>query len=146
VEERYDTEEDPHEVRNLADLPEFESTLETMRSVHSEWVDQTGDLGMIPELDLVRRMWPPDGVQPETEAPVFSYKSDSFEESLEVELESATRGASIAYRTGDGERWLLYSKPITIEQTSKLTAQAIRIGFKPSQEVSVVLTRTAAGR
>ena len=74
------------------------------------------------------------------------YKSDSFEESLEVELESATRGASIAYRIGDEERWFLYSKPITIEQTSKLTAQAIRIGFKPSQEVSVVLTRTAAGR
>jgi arylsulfatase A-like enzyme len=145
VEELYDTKEDPHEVRNLAELREFGSVLEKMRSVHEKWVDQTGDLGMIPEQDLVKRMWPPDGVQPETEAPVLSSESDSFEENLEVKLECLTEGASIAYRIGDAEDWQLYSKPITIEQTSRITAQAVRIGFKPSKEVTVLLTRKAAG-
>ena len=96
VEELYDTEEDPFEVKNLADLPEFRSKLEELRAVQESWVKETGDPGLMSEPELVRRMWPPDGVQPETEPPSFSYQSNTFNEETEVTLDCATEGASIA--------------------------------------------------
>ena len=49
VEELYDLEEDPHEIRNLADDPKHESILRRMRAAHRQWVLETRDLGLIPE-------------------------------------------------------------------------------------------------
>jgi hypothetical protein len=141
VEELYDTRQDPFEVRNLAEIPEFNSKLKELRSAHETWVEETADLGMIPEKDLVKKMWPPDGVQPETEAPSYSRTAGSFEDEVELSLSCPTLGASIAYRVGDAKRWLLYTRPIKIKQTSRITAKAVRIGFKPSREATIVLTR-----
>lgn len=141
IEELYETLEDPFEVRNLAEVPEFASKLQELRSAHETWVAETGDLGMIPEPELVKRMWPPEGVQPETESPDFSRESGNFDGTAEVSLKCDTEGASIAYRIGDGGRWLLYTEPFEIDQTSEITARAFRIGFRPSQEATLVLTR-----
>lgn len=52
LEELYDTQADPHQVRNLAVSPAHQSVLERMRSVHRQWVFQTRDLGFLPEPDL----------------------------------------------------------------------------------------------
>jgi len=141
VEELYDTREDPFEVNNLAGLPDQQAKLEELRLAHEKWVDETGDLGMLPEQELVKKMWPPEGIQPQTADPSFSCESGSFDKKIEVKLACSTKGASIGYRIGNANRWVLYSEPITIDQTSDITARAIRIGFKPSEEVSVVLTR-----
>jgi arylsulfatase A-like enzyme len=141
IEELYDTDTDPFEVDNLADLPDLQSKLEELRTAHETWARETADLGMIPEDELVRQMWPPDGIQPETEVPSFSCGSGSFEGRVEVKLTCATEGASIGYRVDDSKNWQLYTGPLAIERTSRITAKAIRIGFKPSQEASIVLTR-----
>jgi arylsulfatase A-like enzyme len=55
AEELYDTPADPHEVRNLAADPAHAATLATMRSRLEAWMRDTGDLGAVPEPELIRR-------------------------------------------------------------------------------------------
>jgi uncharacterized sulfatase len=49
VEELYDVENDPHEIRNLAGDPRHRQTLERLRGEHETWSLQTRDLALIPE-------------------------------------------------------------------------------------------------
>ncbi len=55
AEELYDSEADPHEVRNLANSTPHQSVLKEMRAALDRWMAQTGDLGAVPEAELVRR-------------------------------------------------------------------------------------------
>lgn len=55
VEELYDCQADPHEVNNLADDPEYAEVLQRMRQAHREWVQDTRDLGLIPEPIIAER-------------------------------------------------------------------------------------------
>jgi uncharacterized sulfatase len=52
VEELYDLEADPHEIRNLAGEKKYASSLKKMREVHMQWVRETGDLGLLPEAEI----------------------------------------------------------------------------------------------
>ncbi len=52
VEELYDIATDPHEVHNLAESPEHETVLARMRRALDDWIDETKDLGLVPELEL----------------------------------------------------------------------------------------------
>jgi uncharacterized sulfatase len=52
VEELYDTENDPHELNNLADDPRYYETLRFMQIAHDNWIRDTLDLGFIPEAQL----------------------------------------------------------------------------------------------
>jgi arylsulfatase A-like enzyme len=52
TEELYDLARDRHEISNLADLPEYETVLNQMRSRLKKWILQTGDVGLIPEPEL----------------------------------------------------------------------------------------------
>jgi len=53
VEELYDTVADPHELNNLAGDYRFDGQLSMMRAMYYGWATQTGDLGLIPEPELV---------------------------------------------------------------------------------------------
>ena len=55
VEELYDTEADPHEVKNLAGSPKHSEILARMRAELARWQTATRDLGFIPEADLNAR-------------------------------------------------------------------------------------------
>lgn len=55
AEELYDTQADPHEINNLAALPKNKKTLEEMRAALDRWIKDTGDLGAVPEVELVKR-------------------------------------------------------------------------------------------
>ncbi|QDU39498.1 Arylsulfatase [Maioricimonas rarisocia] len=55
VEELYDSQVDPHEIRNLADDPAYAKVLDRMRKAHREWVLETRDLGLIPEPIIAER-------------------------------------------------------------------------------------------
>jgi len=55
VEELYDCNADPHEIHNLAQDPRFASDLKRMRNVHLQWVQDTKDLGLIPEPIIAER-------------------------------------------------------------------------------------------
>lgn len=54
AEELYDTAEDPHEIRNLILDPVRKENLKSLRKAMDDWLAK-GDLGGIPEAELVRR-------------------------------------------------------------------------------------------
>lgn len=56
VEELYDTQADPHQVRNLADDPEHRETLHRLRDRLHRWRAETRDLGFLSETDAWRRI------------------------------------------------------------------------------------------
>ncbi|MFN4258487.1 MAG: sulfatase-like hydrolase/transferase [Gemmataceae bacterium] len=52
VEELYDTQNDPHEVYNLANSPEHRDILERLRRAHLAWVKDTLDVGLLSEAEV----------------------------------------------------------------------------------------------
>ncbi len=55
VEELYDNEADPDQVKNLAADPQHRATLERLRAECLRWMRATGDLGLLPEREMVLR-------------------------------------------------------------------------------------------
>lgn len=55
LEELYDLDKDPHEIKNLADSPQHQKILERMRDVHRRWQDETKDLALLPEPEMAIR-------------------------------------------------------------------------------------------
>ena len=55
VEELYDTQADPDEVKNLANSPEHQETLARLRKALTDWQAEIIDLGFLPEGDLRSR-------------------------------------------------------------------------------------------
>ena len=54
-EELYDLQADPYEINNLADKPEHQDTMKEMRAALEKWIVDTGDLGRVPEQELIDR-------------------------------------------------------------------------------------------
>ena len=54
-EELYDVSVDPHEVHNLAASPVHEAVLKELRTALDHWIEETHDLGAIPEAELIKR-------------------------------------------------------------------------------------------
>ena len=52
AEELYDLANDPHEIHNLATLPEYQKELEKQRTILNNWIADTNDQGQFPESDL----------------------------------------------------------------------------------------------
>ncbi len=48
-EELYDLSKDPWEIKNLAEDPQNQNTLEKMRRILEKWIQETGDKGQSPE-------------------------------------------------------------------------------------------------
>jgi N-sulfoglucosamine sulfohydrolase len=55
VEELYDVAADPHEINNLAGDPACADVLVRMREAHLDWVEDSKDVGLIPEPELAVR-------------------------------------------------------------------------------------------
>ncbi|MHA6483349.1 sulfatase family protein [Paenibacillus sp. strain BS8-2] len=149
VEELYDCEQDPHELRNLAQDPSARKELVRLREALDNWMCRVGDLGEQTESEMVERMWP-GGKQPRTAPPrLYPIQQEKgaivppitntaqFDQPLYVALISATQGASIAYAVDEGERaqWLLYTGPLFLKNgENQLRAKAIRVGYQESEE------------
>jgi hypothetical protein len=152
-EELFDTNADPHQVRNLAAEPGHRATLERMRKAVTDWMTRIGDQGLLNEAEMIQRMWP-GGVQPETAQPYVvprraadapkRSESIAFDAPMEVVIYVPTQGASIGYATedGPGAAWSLYSGPIRVDRPMTLRAKAIRYGYKESQETRVVFAKS----
>lgn len=129
-EELYDCQADPDQVHNLADDPKYADKLAELRAAHEAWKQKHGDLGQIPESELIKKLWPPDGKQPTTADPVIQIQDGR------ATITCASPGASIAYRLDNQGRWLLYHEPVALKPGQKLAAQAIRYGWKKSKTVT----------
>jgi N-sulfoglucosamine sulfohydrolase len=133
-EELYDLENDPYELNNLAENPEYQDKLQELRQKLVEWQEKYGDKGFIPETEMLRQMWP-NLEQPVTEKPVIANADEA------VEISCPTEGASIAYqiRNAEGQDlypgWQVYTQPLELAAGHTLIIMGERIGYAPSEEV-----------
>ena len=154
VEELYDTQNDPYEIQNLAGDPDCQAELARLRKALDAWRDDVGDLGELPETEMVRQ-WYPDGKRPETAAPVLIPICDespgtdaapsggTFEGPMLLQFHCATQGASMAYTFEQGKEpyWRLYTEPLRLPAgTTTVRAKAIRIGYQESKESVAAFT------
>ncbi|WP_242633540.1 sulfatase [Arthrobacter sp. S39] len=158
AEELYDVIADPYETVNLADNPDHAAALQRLRLALADWQERYGDLGLLPESELIEQ-WRPEGKLRPTEAPDVSLTAEGFA------ARSSTAGASIGWTfdppgtdvppTGpldevigappkDGRRWNLYTAAIQAEEGTPVWVRAWRLGFEPSPEVSTTFGRATA--
>ncbi|WP_271079555.1 sulfatase family protein [Aurantiacibacter sp. MUD61] len=124
----FDTLTDPDEVNNLAGNPRYAEVEARLAAELGQWIEVSGDMGRIPERQMVEAMWP-GGEQPETAAVTACRNSDG-----RIELSSPTPGASIGWGGESGES-MLYSSPLTVQDT--FVSRAIRYGYAPSEPVII---------
>lgn len=149
-EELYDLESDPHELLNLANKDEHNPTLVRMRGALADWQERYGDLGLLPEDELLAQ-WRPDGKARETSMPSVDYKGGRLEAAC------PTQGASIGWTTDkpgpvkelpptasiigspvqDGRRWNLYTQPLLASAGESVWFRAWRLGYTPSSDIEV---------
>jgi len=128
-EELYDLNNDPYEINNLADNPNYSNKLIELRNALTNWQIDINDKGFINETELIEQFWP-NNEQPLT-MPVEIIVSDDI-----VSLHCGTDGASIGYQLDSqigSKKWNLYNKPFQILPNQKLATRAIKIGFKVSK-------------
>ena len=133
VEEFYDLANDPYEVNNIIDDPQYTKKINEFRVALENWQKEIDDQGFIPENEIVKSFWP-NMIQPVTENVEFKIDPNGF-----YELKSTTKGASIGYQIDEKigtNSWDLYHKPIELVDKQKIVARAIRIGYKASEITS----------
>src|SRR5690606_11754369 len=69
-EELFDTWNDPHELHNLADDPQYKGKLIELREECERWMTAIEDKGLLPEKEYIASIWP-NGEQPITRSPII---------------------------------------------------------------------------
>jgi N-sulfoglucosamine sulfohydrolase len=133
AEELFDTHEDPHELNNLASDPKYADKLAELSGALDDWIAEVGDLGEVPEIELVDRFWNGQDEMPQTGR--VQLRRDSIGRFV---LTSKTPGAQIAYQivppgTEAGNTWRVYTEPIDYPRGDTLKAVAHRIGYRESE-------------
>jgi hypothetical protein len=141
-EELYDLSTDPYELNNLADDPEYKEKLLEMREELEAWQSKYGDMGFIPEMEMIKTMWNDKDHPPSTRNPEISHQD------RQVSLSCSTEGASIGYKIIQNEQepaaWKVYTDPFPVEEDAKLKVLAHRIGYLPSDTLEFeLLTSTS---
>ena len=137
LEELFDTDIDPYELKNLAQDPAYSNKLKELSEELDSWLLEIDDLGFTPENELIEHFWP-GGIQPVTEVPSMSVIDG------EIHISSATPGANIAFQVigldqASGSRWQVYLNPVKIIPSRRVIAIAHRIGYAPSQKIELYL-------
>lgn len=122
-EELYDLENDPFELRNLADQEILRDTLRHLRSVLTDWIIATKDLGEYPEKELITE-WLPNGVPPELPALEMEAREDG------IYLFSKKSDATIIWKQPQDATWHIYADPLP--ESISFVAKAERIGYADS--------------
>jgi N-sulfoglucosamine sulfohydrolase len=131
-EELFDTSNDPYELTNLANNPEFKEKLNELRQEMDRWLSDTGDKGLIEEGQYLNEIWS-NGQQPVTSNVIFTAAQDS------IQLSCETTGAAMGYqwlKPGENplETWKPYTGPIAMQPGKTLVGKAHRIGYLQSSE------------
>lgn len=134
VEELFDMQADPYEFKNLATDPKYQSKLIELRAKHEEWIKKYGDLGAIPEKEMLAQWWNGKDKAPKTEKPTIKNAGNT------TVIECATKGASIGYKKHwTNKSWEVYSKPLQTQKGDSLYVIAHRIGFEQSNIQKILL-------
>jgi arylsulfatase A-like enzyme len=132
--ELYDTTTDPHEVVNRIGDEELSNHQDRLHTALVSWRRSTDDQGVLDENVLVRtRLWPPDGIQPQTQPPVLVTTATG------AHLSSATNGASIGWRPCGESTWRVGGGMPAGLGEMDIEAVAHRIGFTPSEIITITV-------
>ena len=123
-EQLFDLLEDPYEVVDLARDPAHTATLTRLRRQLDNFLHQVGDTSRESEIEL-RARFRPQNKQPSTPAPTAKWQDNRLHLNSPV-------GASIGYRLGTDQPWLLYTEPVT---HTTVYAKSVRYGWQESPTV-----------
>ncbi len=159
VEELYDVDADPWETKNLVNDPKYRAKLNELREAFRKWNERVGDMGNMPEMEMVKKMWNGGDKPPVTEKPEIIKSGSGYK------ITCKTPGASVGYRIIKAEQpdkpvyhiimtwdarfafgfgkngtrtpavpsWNVYSgEDIQLGQKDTLLVNAMRIGYKPA--------------
>lgn len=134
TEELFDCNADPHEIYNIADLPEYQEKLVELRLEMDRWIQEIGDQPNLPEAELISQLWNGAEKQPVTAEPIILVNDGK------IEISCATDGASIGYKIIDADgvepmAWSVYQGPFDIHKAAYVKVMAHRIGFKESRVI-----------
>ncbi|MFT6643892.1 MAG: N-sulfoglucosamine sulfohydrolase [Patiriisocius sp.] len=129
----FDTWNDPHEINNLAAEPDSLATLVRMREAYLQFRSRVTDLSEESESVLAERFWP-GGVQPQTPIPTLRL------DGLQLFIKPATENDSIGYRK-NSQPWLLYTKPLRLDEDDEIQAKAVRYGWSESELAELVIDK-----
>jgi N-sulfoglucosamine sulfohydrolase len=130
VEELYDTQKDPYEIKNLALDSNYKQELIRLRAALDGWLSNTVDQSETPEIEMAQMFWP-QGEQPVTEKPEIRFS----QETSTVQLIANTEGVSIGFRINGGD-WHVYKQPLTVTTKDSVEAKAVRYGWLASDVVT----------
>ena len=149
--ELYDLIADPHEEHNLAQQPQYASTVARLSAAIDDWQSKYGDLGLLDEDELVSS-WRPDGKSQVSGTPIAQVQQGSIQ--LSCDTEGAAIGWTLVHPNvefeplapivarftmpQDGRKWQLYTKPLTVPAGSTVYARSWRLGFETSEELAVL--------
>ena len=135
TEELFDTKTDPNEYLNLVNNPKYQAKLVELRAKHQEWLNKYGDLGAIPEKELLDKWWNGKNQAPQTSPPFIS------KEGSKVSINCTNKGASIGYKKHWNDKsWEVYSKPFNVSNDDSLYVLAHRIGYLPSEIIKMKIS------
>lgn len=129
AEELFDTENDPHELHNIAEDPAYKEVLQSMRAECQRWMQDINDMGFTDEMDLIESFYP-NGKAQLTAPP----QTDMVGTKLRISC--PTPGARIGYRYRSEKApflgWTHYKEPLQIKAKDTLEIITHRLGFKYS--------------
>lgn len=129
AEELYDLQKDPWQLNNIAGNADVEPILVQFRQKLEQWRNETNDMGVIPEEQMVKDLQDANG-QPRVTLPPVAELNPLTNK---VYIASRTEGASIGYSV-DGKNWELYSGAFTAPTgVNSLFIKAVRYGWKESE-------------
>ncbi|NQX10438.1 sulfatase [Microbacteriaceae bacterium VKM Ac-2855] len=150
AEELYDIASDPHETLDLAASSEHAGILARLSLELDAWIDRVGDLGLLPEEELLS-LWRPEGQQQVTADPDVVAGPDGL---LHVSCETA--GAMTAWSSdapvpmpdrslqerisgdplADGRLWTIISGPLEPSEAPRWV-RAWRLGYAASADIRI---------
>ena len=126
-EELFDTENDPHELNNIASDPAYAEILATLRAECERWMKNIEDKGLIDEVELINTFYP-NGKAQLTDVPTIEIRDGK------VSVSCTTPGARIGYRYSSEKApyigWNHYTEPIEEKEGDTLEIVTHRLGFK----------------
>lgn len=132
--EFFDVDNDPHEINDLSGDPKYATKIQELSDEMDRWLKEINDTGIIPESDLMKRIWP-DGKQPVTSNPDLKMIENK------CSITCQTSGASIGYKIIENDEepasWNIYTEPFELKENQNVKAIAHRIGYIQSDTVTL---------
>ena len=126
-EELFDTENDPHELNNIANDPAYADVLATLRAECERWMNAIDDKGFIDEIELINSFYP-NGKAQLSEPPKIDIKGGR------VFVSITDPGVRIGYRyvteKAPYKGWNIYTEPIEEKPEETLEIITHRLGYK----------------